>query len=74
VIDPRHLTLKQWTDAVSLTLSTAAPVPRLMGEDWQSWAAGVISIPSIATASPPVPKGFHDWRSWAERFVQCVQL
>jgi hypothetical protein len=74
VIDPRYLTAQQWTDAVNLTLATAAPLPRMRGNDWQSWALGVLAVPSIAGLYPPDPRGFTDWRNWAERFVQCVPL
>jgi hypothetical protein len=74
VIDPRRLTLTQWTDAVGLTLATSAPIPKLQGKDWKSWALNVVEVPTIAALTPPDPRGFLDWRSWAERFVQAVPL
>jgi hypothetical protein len=74
VIDPRGLTVQQWTSAVSLTLATAAPPMKLTDEDWQRWAVTLIQDPKIATYTPPDPRGFSDWRSWAERFVQAVPL
>jgi len=74
VIDPRHLTMSQWMDAVNLTLATSAPVTKLRGEDWKEWAYTVIAIPSVAAFSPPDPSEDKDWRVWAERFVECVLL
>jgi hypothetical protein len=74
VIDPRHLTLTQWVDAVSLVLATSAPPTKLSGDNWKAWAYNIISTPSIASFSPPVPDEFPDWRAWAERFVECVPL
>jgi hypothetical protein len=74
VIDPRHVSLIQWTDAVNLALSTKGPVTKLSGDDWSLWAYNMISIPSIASFSPPDPRHYTDWRTWAERFVECVLL
>jgi hypothetical protein len=76
MIDPRYLSLVEWTDAVNLTLATLAPITvlRLQSEDWQGWAYTTVSIPAIASFCPPNPKAFTDWRAWAERFVQCVPI
>lgn len=74
MIDPRYLTAQQWTDAVNLTLAAVAPLPRMLTNDWQAWALGVLAVPAIAAFYPPDPRGFTDWRSWAERFIQSVPL
>lgn len=75
MIDPRFLTVTQWTDAVNLTLATLAPVPVLKGvEGWKEWAYVIVSAPAIAKFSPPLPDRFSDWREWAERFVEAVPL
>lgn len=66
--------MQQWTDAVALTLATAAPIPKVVADDWIHWALVVISIPSIAAFTPPNPVGFSDWETWAQRFVECVLL
>lgn len=48
-------------------------VPILLSEDaWQDWAAVVISLPSFADPSAPVPYDYQDWRPWAERLVAVV--
>lgn len=75
MIDPRHLTLSQWCDAVSLALATSAPPVKLRdGDDWKEWAYIVLAVPSVASFSPPAPEYYPDWRGWAERFVECVLL
>jgi hypothetical protein len=75
VIDPRHLTVHEWTDAVNLLLATQAPTPKLAdAAGWQQWAETLIQTPSVALFTPPDPKGYADWRQWAERFVECVSL
>jgi hypothetical protein len=74
VIDPRHLTLTQWTDAVNLALASSGPTLRLQGQDWRGWAYNILSLPKVAALAPPDPRGFVHWLPWAERFVQAVPL
>jgi hypothetical protein len=74
MIDPRHLTVEQWTDAVNLIVATSAPVTVLRGNNWKEWAYNTIAIPSVAAFSPPDPSFDADWLTWAERFVECVLL
>lgn len=74
MIDPRHMTVTEWTDAINLTLATLAPVTTLQNDDWQQWAYNLISTPAISEFSPPNPRLFTEWREWAERFVECVPL
>lgn len=75
MIDPRHLSLQQWTDAVNLILATSAPPTKLRSADnWKEWAYNTIAIPSVAAFSPPDPSIDSDWMTWAERFAECVLL
>ena len=74
MIDPRGMSLPQWTDAVNLTLATTGPLEVLAGDDWVRWALTLLALPKIALFSPPDPRGFTDWRMWAERFVESVPL
>ena len=74
MIDPRYLSLPQWTDAVGLTLATSAPIPKLLSDDWKSWALVVVSIPAIGKFTPPNPMSFSRWDEWAQRFIECVPL
>lgn len=75
MIDPRYTSVGDWTDFVSLTLSTSAPPMKLRDPNrWVEWAYTLIAVPSISVFTPPDPRGFADWRTWAERFVECVPL
>lgn len=74
MIDPRHLSLPQWVDAVNLALATYGPTTKLQNDDWALWAHNLIALPKISAFSPPDPRGFPDWRAWAERFVECVPV
>lgn len=74
-IDPRQLTITQWTDAMALQLSGYSAPPRLDAPEWwQGWALVVNQSPRIASFNPPSPYGFGDWREWAMRFNQAVDL
>lgn len=66
--------MHQWTDAVGLTLATSAPIPKLLSDDWKSWALVVISIPSVSAFIPPNPASFDRWELWAQRFIESVPL
>lgn len=73
MIDPRTLTVQEWTSLVNQSIASfASPVTLKDESEWLSWAITVMSIPSIVIFSPPDPRLFDDWLSWAERFVQCV--
>jgi len=74
MIDPRHLTMQQWADAVNLTLASSGPTTKLQGSDWGNWAYDTIALPQVAIFSPPSPRGFARWDEWAQRFVECVPL
>jgi hypothetical protein len=75
VIDPRFLTVREWTDAMTVDLDTYGPLPRLDDDEkWRDWAVAVITLPGISVFSPPSPVEFDDWRTWADRFNQAVPL
>ena len=74
-IDPRGMTVMQWTDAMTLELTGRSIPPRLDSpRTWQAWALVVSQSPRIATSNPPNPLEFDDWRDWAQRFNQTVNL
>lgn len=74
-IDPRGLTVTQWTDAMTLQLTGMSQPPRLDSPTvWQQWALVVSQSPHIALFNPPNPLQYRDWREWAERFNQTVPL
>lgn len=73
MIDPRYMTVVEWTDRMAETLPF--PAFRLLDpEDWRSWARNLIQYPQVSVFGPPNPDQFEDWREWAERFNQVVEL
>ena len=74
-VDPR-LTKNfiEWSDYMNPTLEEyGAVVGRVLNEDdWQSWAAGIISLNGIAQAGAPNPYQFTDWKVWAMRFNSAM--
>lgn len=75
IIDPRGLSVIEWTDymadeLVGYTLAPRLDVPAL----WQSWALSVCQAQRIAQFNPPNPLEYADWSEWAERFNQTVEL
>ena len=69
-IDPRIVkTFVEWADYMYPDLSEFGVVARAFSEDdWQSWAAGVLSLNGIAQVGAPDPYQFKDWKDWAIRF------
>lgn len=75
MIDPRGLTVQQWTDFMATPLIGYSQPPRLDNpREWQAWALVVVQSPRIAATNPPNPLEFADWSQWAQRFNQTVDL
>jgi hypothetical protein len=75
IIDPRGLSVIEWTDFMADELSGFSTAPRLVSpEDWQGWALAVCQSPRIAAFNPPNPTVFASWLEWAERFNSAVDL
>jgi len=75
IIDPRGLTVIEWTDYMSDELQGFSLPPRLDDpSQWQGWALSVCQSPRIASFNPPNPLQYSDWMEWAERFNQVVNL
>lgn len=74
-VDPRYMTVIEWTDFMVPLLVKAGRVPRLDNPQfWKEWALTLIQKPTIGQFSPPDPRHFDDWREWAMRFNQAVPL
>lgn len=74
-IDPRGMSVIEWTAQTTLTLARLTTVPRLLDpKSWKFWAFNVVQAPKVAVHSPPDPSYFDDWREWAIRFNQMVPL
>lgn len=73
MIDPRFMSVLEWTDRMSASL----PFPALRLFDpvkWREWARNTIQYPQVSVFNPPDPDQFEEWREWAERFNQVVEL
>lgn len=74
-IDPRGMTLTDWTDNMSFILDKMVLVERLDNEEeWREWATNIIDTPTFEGQNVPNPYQFDDWREWAMRFNQVVDL
>lgn len=72
-IDPRFMTVQEWTDSMNFPLVDKVKAPRLDDPTaWKDWAYQVIQSPSISKLNPPDPRLFDDWREWAFRFNQAL--
>jgi hypothetical protein len=75
IIDPRGLTVIEWTDYMADELVGFSLPPRLDDpEQWRMWALIVSQSPAVAAFNPPNPLQYLDWSEWAERFNQTVDL
>lgn len=75
VVDPRGMTVENWTALSAFYLAPYGTLPKLTDPDlWRDWAAVVINFPAIAGLNPPNPAGFDDWIDWAPRFNQAAKL
>jgi hypothetical protein len=77
MIDPRGMTVFEWTDAMSINLDSpnGAFVPALIDpenpDEWRTWAAEVVRA---LGSNAPDPAYFADWREWAMRFNNTTNL
>lgn len=75
VIDPRGLSVIEWTDYMNDSLLGFSLAPRLDHPDeWRGWALAVCQSPRISARNPPNPLQYDNWQEWAERFNQAVEL
>lgn len=70
-IDPRYIaSFEEWADFMYPTLERYGVVVQFTdGDDWKSWAAGLLSLNPLARLGSPQPYAFDDWREWAMRFI-----
>lgn len=72
-IDPRFVTVQEWTDSMTFPLVDKVRPPRLDNpDDWKEWAMQVIQSHKVSIFIPPDPRYFDDWREWAFRFNQAL--
>jgi hypothetical protein len=75
MIDPRHMTVADWTDSMTYSLEKYGTISRLDDpEKWQTWALGVVSFFAVGAQNPPNPMEYTDWKEWAFAFTRAVNL
>lgn len=74
MINPVNMALKDWADAVILSLGDAWSFGTLEDESrWQDWAVGFVRAPPYAQRILPDPYAFSDWRDWAMRAYPMLE-
>lgn len=73
MVDPRGMTLRDWTDSVILTVTDGYAFGRLDGDNWQAWATGFVRAPGYSQRNVPDPYQFNDWREWAMRAYPMLE-
>jgi len=75
MIDPRGMSVTDWTDSMVYTLEQYGTVGRLDDPDrWQNWALGVVSLFKVGEQNPPNPLNYDNWQEWAFAFTRAVNL
>lgn len=74
MIDPRAIpTFQLWADLSYPLLQPYGVIAQVIpGDDWKSWAAGLLSLNGINQRGAPSPYGFDDWREWVMRLNQAL--
>lgn len=73
MIDPRGLGLHEWADALLLVVNDVSTIGRLLGDDWQPWAVGIVRSQPFVQRVLPDPYQFTDWRDWAMRVYPMLE-
>lgn len=76
VIDPRFMTVIEWTDRMALELDKVDQLIFRLDDpdDWRSWALNILDTPNFEGQNLPDPENYDDWQEWAQRFNQVVDL
>ena len=75
MIDPRGMTVTDWTDSMVYNLEQYGTVGRLDDPDrWQNWALGVVALFKVGEQNPPNPYNYDNWQEWAFAFTRAVNL
>ncbi len=68
MINPVNMTLRQYADALVLSVGDGYAFGRLDDESqWQTFMSGFLRASPTSQQLPPDPYQFSDWRQWAER-------
>lgn len=63
--DPRGMDAIYWAATLKRNITTDVLPTLLEPDDWQPWAAQVMSSPVFADALAPWPNQYADWNDWA---------
>ena len=75
VIDPRGMSVIDWTDNMGFLLDKMVTVERLDDPTkWREWATNILDTPNFEGQNAPDPYQFESWVEWAMRFNQVVEL
>lgn len=73
LLDPRHMTVTEWTQRMTPQLFAFGNVPVLRAEgQWREWADAINTLPTIAKIVPPSPHAFRHWSDWAAAFIHAA--
>lgn len=73
IIDPRGMSVIEWTDRVNGLLSPYGATPRLDDlDEWKEWAYGILRVPNIADWGIPSPLYYTSWVAWADDFNKVL--
>lgn len=66
-VDPRLTkTFVEWADYTLPSLERYGSIEIASSDDdWQNWAAGILSFGGVARLGVPNPYQFSNWRDWA---------
>ncbi len=74
MIDPRGMSLLDWTASVILDNGDAWSFGQLQDEsEWRDWAVNFIRASPFAQRAVPNPYFFDDWREWAMRSYTMLE-
>lgn len=69
MIDPRGMTVLDWTDSMAPVLDRYGVTARLDDPtQWREWGRLICDIPAVRAQAPPEPEMFDDWMMWAMEF------
>lgn len=74
MINPVNMTLRQFADALVLSVSDGYAFGRLDDEtQWQSYMVGFLRASPTSPQLPPDPYQFDNWQDWAERAYLALE-
>lgn len=74
MINPVGLTLRQYADALRLTVGSSWGFGKLEREsEWRDWLVGFVRASPFVQSDLPDPYQFADWRAWGMRAYPILE-